>query len=147
MTTLNNQNLKEVFSEVDNGMWDLIGRQLRLPKSKRDQIKSAFKNDSEKKEAILHSYATDHPYPNWPHVVDILRGMDYAKQANEVSAKYLSISKSDGVKCINFCILLFFCRWHLYSNMHGYHPNLGAFSDLCNFFGLFRGTFEDVNYF
>ena len=102
MTTLNNQNLKEVFSEVDNDKWDLIGRHLRLPKSKRDQIKTAFKSDLEKKESILDSYATDHPYPNWPHVADILRGMDYAKQANEVSAKYLSISKSDNPKCIMY---------------------------------------------
>ena len=92
--TLTTQNLQEIFKEVDEEKWDLIGRKLRLPKSKRDKIKSDYESDSERKGEILKSYAVDHPYPNWLHVADLLRGLDYAKQANQISVKYLSKSKT-----------------------------------------------------
>ena len=87
MTTYN---LKEIFKEFNDNKWDLLGRKLRLPKSKRDEIRGTYDSNSERKEAILVSYATEHPWPNWQHVVYLLRGLNYSKQANEVTAKYLS---------------------------------------------------------
>ena len=108
--TLTAQNLQEIFEEVDEEKWSLIGRKLRLPKSKIEKIRSEFDSDAERKEEILKSYATDHPYPNWLHVQDLLRGLDYPKQANLISVIFFSKSE------INYC----YCTTYIHTDLLTY---------------------------
>ena len=60
--------------------WDEFGAGLDVPKSKRDQIKSQFTSDEERKNEVIRIYHTQHPHPSWEHVSDVLYGCGAADE-------------------------------------------------------------------
>ena len=48
--------------------WDEFGAVLDVPKSKRDQIRSQFTSDEERKNEVIRIYHTQHPHPSWEHI-------------------------------------------------------------------------------
>ena len=52
--------------------WEEFGTELYVPKSKRDQIRSQFTSDEERKNEVIRIYHTQHPHPSWEHVSDVL---------------------------------------------------------------------------
>ena len=62
--------------------WDQFGAALDVPQSKRDQIRSHFTSDNERKNEVITIYHTQHPHPSWEHVSDALYecGAEYEDQ-------------------------------------------------------------------
>ena len=52
--------------------WDGFGGGLDVPRSKRDQIRSQFTSDEERKNEVIRLYHTQHPHPSWEHVSNAL---------------------------------------------------------------------------
>ena len=52
--------------------WDQFGTGLNVPHSKRDQIRSQFTSDEERKDEVIRIYHTQHPHPSWEHVSNAL---------------------------------------------------------------------------
>ena len=52
--------------------WDQFGTGLDVPESKKDQIRSQFTSDEERKDEVIRIYHTQHPHPSWEHVSDAL---------------------------------------------------------------------------
>ena len=62
--------------------WEVFGAGLYVPKSKRDQIRSQFTSDEERKNEVIRIYHTQHPHPSWEHVSNVLYecGAEYEDQ-------------------------------------------------------------------
>ena len=61
----------------------LFGICLGLPEIKRQEVKRNFHSPSQRREAYLDLYATDHPCPNWSQVAEAFRyGADLSSQAD-----------------------------------------------------------------
>ena len=52
--------------------WEVFGTGLDVPESKKDQIRSQFTSDEERKDEVIRIYHTQHPHPSWEHVSDAL---------------------------------------------------------------------------
>ena len=52
--------------------WEEFGAGLYVPESKREQIRSQFTSDEERKNEVIIIYHTQHPHPSWEHVSGVL---------------------------------------------------------------------------
>ena len=62
---------------------------LDLPLSKVAEIKRNYHSPSQRREAYLDLYATDHPCPSWSRVAEVLRYVDLDHQADVVKSTYV----------------------------------------------------------
>ena len=68
--TLHNLNI--ALDTLPDEEWDDFGIKLNVPYSQRNEIKSQYISDGERKSALLHTYLTSHPAPSWQHVAEAL---------------------------------------------------------------------------
>ena len=66
-----------------------IGLWLGLPKSKREEVEGNDQSPTQRRDAYLDLYASDHPYPSWKKVATALRRVDLDHQADEVERTYV----------------------------------------------------------
>ena len=91
--TITTEKLVELFEAMSDDYLDrpFVGlqQQLDLPESKRDEIHRNYHSPSQRREAYLDLYATDHPCPSWRTVAEVLRNIDLPHQADEVKSTYV----------------------------------------------------------
>ena len=87
--TITTEKLVELFEAMDDGYLDSLFIWLELPQSKRDEILRNYHSPSQRREAYLDLYATDHPCPSWRTVVEALRGVALYHQADVVESTYV----------------------------------------------------------
>ena len=90
--TISTEKLVELFATVRGNKVDLIARDvlgLRLPSSKRDDIRKNYRNPAQRRDAYLDLYATDHPCPSWSDVASALRHAGLLHQSDEVERTYV----------------------------------------------------------
>ena len=74
---------------MEDDKLDDFGYWLGLPRIKRDGVKRNFHSPSQRREAYLDLYATDHPYPTWSLVAHALRMCGLPSQAGMVENTYI----------------------------------------------------------
>ena len=68
---------------------DNIGVWLELPASKREGVKGNYQSPTQRRDAYLDLYVSDHPYPSWKGVAEALRRVDLPRQAGVVERTYV----------------------------------------------------------
>ena len=87
--TITTEKLVELFGTVDEQRVDSIGRWLDLPDSKTEEVKGNYQSPTQRRDAYLDLYVSDHPYPSWQTVAEALRGVGLGHQADEVERTYV----------------------------------------------------------
>ena len=87
--TITTKKLTELFVTLKDDLLDLLGFLLDLPEIKADKIKKNFHSPSQRREAYLDLYATDHPIPTWSQVAGTLRTCGLPSQAGMVEKTYV----------------------------------------------------------
>ena len=88
--TITTEKLIELFATMKDNELDILGFWLGLPETKRDDVDRNFHSPSQRRDAYLDLYATDHPCPSWKRVVEILRfGVHLSCQADMVKNTYV----------------------------------------------------------
>ena len=87
--TITTKKLTGLFATMKDYMLALLGLQLRLPVIKRDEVKRNFHSPSQRREAYLDLYATDHPCPRWSQVAEALHGTYLSSRALMVENTYV----------------------------------------------------------
>jgi hypothetical protein len=87
--TITSKKLTELFSTMEDDKLDGLGFLLGLPDSKREEVNRNFHSPSQRREAYLDLYATDHPCPSWSWVVQALRVCGLHSQAGMVKNTYV----------------------------------------------------------
>ena len=75
-SSLNLHNLNTALETLPDDKWYDFGLWLNVPRSQRDEIRSQYSTERERKSALLHTYLTSHPAPSWQHVTDTLYRYD-----------------------------------------------------------------------
>ena len=81
--------MTELFATLKDDQLDALGFSLGLPWIKADEIKRNFHSPSQRREAYLDLYATDHPIPTWSQVAETLRWCGLPSQADMVENTYV----------------------------------------------------------
>ena len=118
--TITTEKLVELFEAKNDIDLNVLGIWLELPRSKSDEIKRNYHSPSQRREAYLDLYATDHPCPNWRQVTGALRRVLLRHQAGVVMSTYVqgtilhrSLHASDNFFCLGWgwhsalCLYLF----------------------------------------
>ena len=71
-SSLNLHNLNTALETLPDDEWYVFGAWLNVPRSQRDEIRSQYSTERERKSALLHTYLTSYPAPSWQHVADTL---------------------------------------------------------------------------
>ena len=79
-SSLTPHNLTTALDTLPDKVWYDFGLWINVPWSKRNNIKSQYSSDGERKSALLHTYLTSHPAPSWQHITDALYKCDSGKQ-------------------------------------------------------------------
>ena len=87
--TITTEKLVELFEAMGDKYLDYLGGWLDLPQSKVDEIKMNYHSPSQRREAYLDLYVTDHPCPSWRQVAEVLRRVDLYHQADVVENTYV----------------------------------------------------------
>ena len=87
--TITTEKLVELFEALSDDDSDVPGFLLELPQSKIDEIKRNYHSPSQRREAYLDLYATDHPCPSWRAVAKTLFGVGLPYQADVVESTYV----------------------------------------------------------
>jgi hypothetical protein len=66
-----------------------LDKQLDIPESKVNEMKMNLHSSSQRREAYLDLYATDHPCPSWKQVAEVLRSVGLHHQADTVESTYV----------------------------------------------------------
>ena len=92
---------------MEDGYVEPLGGYLGLPEIKTDEVKKNFHSPSQRREAYLDLYATDHPCPSWNQVALVLRhGAGLRSQADTIEKAYIQGKTSARVKsCTCTCIV------------------------------------------
>ena len=88
-STVTAERLLKALREVKSEDWDKIGEGLYISLSEREKISSTYNNADEQKEALLRTYANEHPHKTWWAVCSALRLNSYQEIADKVKAKYI----------------------------------------------------------
>ena len=64
--------MSTALDTVPADKWEEFGTGLDVPESKKDQIRSQFTSDEERKDEVIRIYHTQHPHPSWEYVSDAL---------------------------------------------------------------------------
>jgi hypothetical protein len=86
--TITTKKLTELFSTMKDDMLDNLVFWLDLPGTKTDEVKRNFHSPTQRREAYLDLYATDHPCPNWSRVARALHVCGLHSQADVVKNTY-----------------------------------------------------------
>ena len=97
--TLTTDNLMEVVKGVEDHWWDL-GYWLDVPMSKMSDIRSPYRSDRQRMQALADHYITHHPTPSWNNVSEALQKEGLHKQADEVTTKYVKGMDVNHVTCL-----------------------------------------------
>lgn len=65
-------NLASALEPLPDSEWEEFGRWMDVPESKLNEIESQFTSDKKRKVEVIRVIATEHPYPTWEHVADVL---------------------------------------------------------------------------
>ena len=88
--TITTEKVTELFSTTNDVMFvDLVGFNLGLPQSKRDDIKSNFHSAAQRRDTYIDVYVNDHPYPSWRHISNALSGVLLDHEADVVNRTYV----------------------------------------------------------
>jgi len=80
--------------------WYVLGIGLRVPESKRDEIRRLYYSDRHMMQALADHYTNHHPTPSWKAMATALQGMGLHKQADEVTTKYVKGMDVNRVTCL-----------------------------------------------
>ena len=69
-SSLNIHNLNTALETLPDEEWYNCGAWLDVPESQRDEIRSQYSTEKERKSALFNIYLTSHPAPSWQHVAD-----------------------------------------------------------------------------
>ena len=67
----------------------ILELQLDLPYSKREEVIGNYQSPTQRRDAYLDFYVSDHPCPSWRTVAKALRYVDLDHQANIVERTYV----------------------------------------------------------
>ena len=98
--TITTEKLMELFAKVKDEFVGRIGLWLDLPDSKRIKIMRNYQSPTQKREAYLDLYVSDHYSPSWREVAEVLRGVGLPHQADEVERTYV-----EGSIIYRYCLL------------------------------------------
>ena len=87
--TITTKKLTELFATLKDDELDNLGFRLDLPVVKTDEIERNFHSPSQRREAYLDLYTTDHPFPTWSWVFQALRVFGLDSQAGMVENTYV----------------------------------------------------------
>ena len=92
--TITTEKLMEVFATMDDDyvnrtFYGSLDHQLDLPWSKVVEIHGNYHSPSQRREAYLDLYATDHPCPSWKQVAEALHDVGLPLEADEVESTYV----------------------------------------------------------
>ena len=87
--TITTEKLVELFGTMDEQRVGDIGHSLELPLSKIGKVTGNFQSPTQRRDAYLDLYASDHPYPSWKTVAEALRQVGLDHQADEVERTYV----------------------------------------------------------
>ena len=87
--TITTKKLTELFAAMKDYQLDILGLWLDLPRIKTDEIKRNFHSLSQRREAYLDLYTTDHPIPTWSVVAQALTECGLPSQAGVVINTYI----------------------------------------------------------
>ena len=88
--TITTEKVVELFATMGNFYVEAgLGDQLDLPQSKVDEIQRNYHSPSQRRDAYLDLYATDHPCPSWRQVAKVLHEVDLPHQARVVESTYV----------------------------------------------------------
>ena len=87
--TITTEKLIELFRTVDGQLVDNIGFWLGLPDSKTEELMESYQSPTQRRDAYLDLYISDHPYPSWKTVARALCEVDLDRQANVVERTYV----------------------------------------------------------
>ena len=87
--TITTEKLVKLFGTMDEEQVVSIGLWLDLPKCKREEIEGNYQNPTQRRDAYLDLYASDHPCPSWNMVADALRLVSLGHQADVVESTYV----------------------------------------------------------
>ena len=88
--TITTEKLIKLFATVEDEYYvDCIGGLLELPVSKRNEIRRNYQYPTQKREAYLDLYVSNHYSPSWRLVAKVLRGVGLNHQADEVERTYV----------------------------------------------------------
>ena len=87
--TITTEKLVELFEAMSDGYLDILVDWLDLSRSKIVEILRNYHSPSQRREAYLDLYATDHPCPRWRMVAELLHGVGLPHQADVVESTYV----------------------------------------------------------
>ena len=86
--TLTTSKIMEVMKEKEWN-WNILGRGLDIPRSKRDDIRRHYQTDLQCMQASLDYWERTHPAPSWKKVAEALQRVGEDTLAEEVTTKYV----------------------------------------------------------
>ena len=90
-----------MFSDVRNDRVDFVGAWLGLPQSKRDEIMRNYHDKTQKMDALIDAFISEHPCPTWTKVAGALHGVGLHRQADEVKRTYVQGTISLYTRCLS----------------------------------------------
>ena len=70
--SLTPSNMRTALDTLPADKWRMFGGGLYVPQYTLDQIRSQFTSDEERKDELIRIYHTEHPFPTWEHVSEVL---------------------------------------------------------------------------
>ena len=96
--TITTEKLVELFGTVHEQQVDIAGLWLFLPRPKIKEVKAIYQSPTQRRDAYLDLYVSDHPYPSWKTVAGVLREVGLHHQADEVERTYV---QGTNITCTN----------------------------------------------
>jgi len=89
----------EVVKEVED-QWDLLGFQLDVPQSKREEISRYYQSDHWRMAATLDYYVRQSPNLSWKKIAQALQVTKLHEQADAVTTKYVKGMDVNVMTCL-----------------------------------------------
>ena len=105
-SSLISKNLSTVLDIMKDGLWEVFGLFVNIPKSELDRINSQYSSDDrECKQAVIDLFISKHPAPSWTlvaHTLYMMGGILYA--VGDVGGRWFG--DDEGVSCLKSLDLL-----------------------------------------
>ena len=88
--TLNPENVLAELQKVQLWGRDESYNYLDMPRSTHDDLIRRHGDGAQGKSALVNEYLSQHPYPRWGQIVELLEGMESEGKAQEVKDKYMT---------------------------------------------------------
>ena len=96
--TLTTDNLMEVVKGVEDH-WNNLSRRLRVPRSKRLEIRRNYQSNCQRMGALVDYYMGS-PTKSWKAIARALQLIKLPKQADEVTTRYIQGMDVNRVMCL-----------------------------------------------